>query len=653
MSRYCVELCQKFQVSSVHQLTWYHSCNSKAKLAQALRSDVHLIEADVTLGTYEETEGTEDVGFFGGANNKQQGSSTPGGASSSRKKKTSSDVVVGSSVASSSVASVASSSRAAPVRLKRAPEGDAVPDEDPNYNLPLQAAAGAKSSNVLGEDTRRTQSADNLLLAGSGTTTGGMISTAGGGGPHDPNNKFASPMDDADEETPVHDPESSLSPPLAPPLRKLSGEGEGFAPPMLTGDGPSASSTAPAVPQSKAVSAASRRGVSFDPQTRALPPSATTVQPNNINAPLISSSDPALAGLHKPKANKPRPPPGAPPSSAGTRLAVRDDRTVIMAHPPSRRSNLTLEQFVRKICHYNCMVDPTLVQGRRTEVIRGNTTLLEGVEIPNNISFITEDEDRDLRELLEESSSADGNSDTRSQSSSTSGHHGILLMNEELQEHLGMNTVEKRTRRRPKGIKLDFKDLAAVKPAIELLMRMNVWAQVVCVWLNADIAAGPGCLPLMPNWVLDGRKFLQRCCRIPDVVLSLGWISTEFAVTQHYTQRMINDMLELVQRPFLRGKDTFLYTPAAIAHHITFCVQAKYALASQPVLKQLLELVPSSSLTVYTGTMTTGITPDDLQAIEENFDTTRLFVDVYTRADATSKGKKVQSSLGTERCALM
>ncbi|CAD7964560.1 unnamed protein product, partial [Amoebophrya sp. A25] len=56
MSAYCIELCQKFQVSSVHQLTWSHGCNSREKLRAALNSDVHLIEADVMLGTYDDVD---------------------------------------------------------------------------------------------------------------------------------------------------------------------------------------------------------------------------------------------------------------------------------------------------------------------------------------------------------------------------------------------------------------------------------------------------------------------------------------------------------------------------------------------------------------------------------------------------------------------
>ncbi|CAD7964558.1 unnamed protein product [Amoebophrya sp. A25] len=376
--------------------------------------------------------------------------------------------------------------------------------------------------------------------------------------------------------------------------------------------------------------------------------------------PRVSNSAPNLGGQQN-QNQRPPPPPSqqqqAPPPRSRN---LPPGKEVILAHFPSKRSNLTLEQFVRKICAYNRKVCPELAHDRREDVIRHNTTLLEGVELPEDVSPLeeadrdtpTDDEKQNTGTVARSTGSSKANKangNHRGPSSVASQYAGTTSrsstgvgrgMTPEMQEHLGMNTVAPQRRRKPKGIKLDFKDMAAVKPAIELLMRMNAWANVVCVWLNADVAAGPGFPPLGRNWVLDGRKFLQRCCRIPDVVLSLGWFSTELSATQQYTKTMIDDMLELVQRPFLRGKDSFLYTPAAVAHHITFCVQARFAVKSKPILKQLLELVPSSSLTIYTGFGSIGIAAQDLRAIEENFDTTRLFIDVWKHAEKEQNNKR-------------
>lgn len=296
---------------------------------------------------------------------------------------------------------------------------------------------------------------------------------------------------------------------------------------------------------------------------------------------------------------------------------------VIMAHPPHRRSNLSLEKFLRQICAYNCLVDPKLAQ-RQVQKMKSET-LLEGVEIPEEV---------DLPQAEDTQQGVDDDVD------------------DEMGGHIGANTVVQRQRRTAKGIKLDFKDMRAVKPTIELLRKMQAWAMVNCVWLNADICAGPGAPPMASNWILDGHSFLGRCCQIPGVVLSLGWISTEFSLMHgQYTATMMQDMIKLVLHPFLKSKDGITkYTVAQIAGHVTFCVQAKYALASADPLKNLLELVPGSSLTVFTGVGTMGISPDNLERIENTFDTTRLFVDVKT----TGKKKDgTEGSRGADGCALM
>lgn len=112
---------------------------------------------------------------------------------------------------------------------------------------------------------------------------------------------------------------------------------------------------------------------------------------------------------------------------------------------------------------------------------------------------------------------------------------------------------------------------------------------------------------------------------------------------------MINDMLELVQRPYLTGKDGFKYTAAAVARHITFPVQAKLAVASRENLEILMNTVPSSSLTIYTPTITWGVSEEDVVAIENQFDTTRMFVDVLCNTPVDGKVR----SQGAERCAIM
>uniref|UniRef100_A0A8C9UDG1 Family with sequence similarity 151 member B n=1 Tax=Serinus canaria TaxID=9135 RepID=A0A8C9UDG1_SERCA len=70
-----------------------------------------------------------------------------------------------------------------------------------------------------------------------------------------------------------------------------------------------------------------------------------------------------------------------------------------------------------------------------------------------------------------------------------------------------------------KGIKLDFKSLAAVGPSLELLGQLGQCLDRP-VWLNGDILPGPrgSCAPL------DARAFLGAVTSsCPDATLSLGW----------------------------------------------------------------------------------------------------------------------------------
>merc|ERR1719310_2017115 len=68
--------------------------------------------------------------------------------------------------------------------------------------------------------------------------------------------------------------------------------------------------------------------------------------------------------------------------------------------------------------------------------------------------------------------------------------------------------------------------------------------------------------------------------------------------------------------------------PAAVCRHITFPVAADYVLGSLDVLRALLDSVPGSSLTVFTGVGSLGITPTTVRDIIQAFGKDRLFFDV-------------------------
>nr|KAF6354799.1 family with sequence similarity 151 member B [Myotis myotis] len=70
-----------------------------------------------------------------------------------------------------------------------------------------------------------------------------------------------------------------------------------------------------------------------------------------------------------------------------------------------------------------------------------------------------------------------------------------------------------------KGIKLDFKSLAAVEPAMMLLENVKKRLKRP-VWINADILPGPN----GSSRVVDAKPFIDTVTSFfPDVTFSLGW----------------------------------------------------------------------------------------------------------------------------------
>nr|XP_031530379.1 protein FAM151B isoform X2 [Vicugna pacos] len=70
-----------------------------------------------------------------------------------------------------------------------------------------------------------------------------------------------------------------------------------------------------------------------------------------------------------------------------------------------------------------------------------------------------------------------------------------------------------------KGIKLDFKSLAAVEPSMMLLENVKRHLKRP-VWINADILPGPN----GNSRVVDAKPFIDTVTSFfPDVTFSLGW----------------------------------------------------------------------------------------------------------------------------------
>lgn len=216
-----------------------------------------------------------------------------------------------------------------------------------------------------------------------------------------------------------------------------------------------------------------------------------------------------------------------------------------------------------------------------------------------------------------------------------------------------------------KGVKLDFKRKEAVEPALRYLRDTGAAKKLGGhLWLNADVFAGPGNL-LTP---LDAKEFAQLCAEaLPEAVLSLSWGSSIISTTRMYTDEMVESMLKLVMSPIIprlftdsseespaatsaavqeepvgyateaasaaaatdaRVDGAVYLTPAAVCRHITFAVAAEYALDSAAGMRRLLDVVPGSSLTIFCGVGSLGITPSTVQALIVTYGKGRIFLDL-------------------------
>jgi len=98
-----------------------------------------------------------------------------------------------------------------------------------------------------------------------------------------------------------------------------------------------------------------------------------------------------------------------------------------------------------------------------------------------------------------------------------------------------------------KGIKLDFKSQDCIDAAIDLLEEFEATTKIPSIWLNADVCFGPGVIGQTLQ-TIPGKKFLAQCARVPDAVVSLGWLCTEYSIFHSkYSRDMIDDMLSLLK----------------------------------------------------------------------------------------------------------
>ncbi|NWW29856.1 F151B protein, partial [Panurus biarmicus] len=165
-----------------------------------------------------------------------------------------------------------------------------------------------------------------------------------------------------------------------------------------------------------------------------------------------------------------------------------------------------------------------------------------------------------------------------------------------------------------KGIKLDFKSLAAVGPSLELLEQVGQPLDRP-VWLNGDILPGPcgSCAPL------DARTFLGAVTSsCPDATLSLGW-------TTGCHQRQVPCLSPGYEWPMVQEMSRLCHP---LSQPVTFAVRAALVPGSIPQLQWLLQQSHRYSLTVWTG-KEDMYSIEDLLLIRENFDKSRVYYDIF------------------------
>ncbi|CAK0823810.1 unnamed protein product [Prorocentrum cordatum] len=342
---------------------------------------------------------------------------------------------------------------------------------------------------------------------------------------------------------------------------------------------------------------------------------------------------------------------GAAPTQETTSVLTASQQSVIMAHYPTEgSSDLSLERFVSAVLRHNerldsgrdqhdiwfaedvvdCEATPT---GGASSSVSGATeggpSLGAGAGHPMasrrrqpvlDVEPIGSAKDeavafaKDLTRELDDQAKVNGRVLTACVGSR--------------RDHSSANSQTRRVR---KGIKLDFKHFDCVEPTIRYLREIDAARRLGGhLWLNADVLAGPGAL-LSP---LNAKEFVRLCAeQLPEAVLSLSWGASVISTTRLYTKEMVDRMIELCMEPFVNqsaagDQEEVCLTPAATCNHITFAIAAEFALASSEQLRRLLNSVPGSSLTIFSGVGSLGITPAYVQELVVTYGKTRCFLDL-------------------------
>uniref|UniRef100_A0A8D0HDX6 Protein FAM151A n=1 Tax=Sphenodon punctatus TaxID=8508 RepID=A0A8D0HDX6_SPHPU len=165
-----------------------------------------------------------------------------------------------------------------------------------------------------------------------------------------------------------------------------------------------------------------------------------------------------------------------------------------------------------------------------------------------------------------------------------------------------------------KGIKLDFKSIKAVGPALGILLKKSSEVTIDRpVWLNADILMGPN-VPI--NTAVNASRFLTLIQeKFPNCTVSPGWTTLYSSLFPNnvYTQAMIQKMHGLV---------------GTLPQQVTFPVRAVMVRPAWPHFSWLLSQSNRYSLTLWQG-KTDPVTVEDLLFIRDNSRAEQIYYDIY------------------------
>ncbi|KAI4080815.1 family with sequence similarity 151 member A [Homo sapiens] len=165
-----------------------------------------------------------------------------------------------------------------------------------------------------------------------------------------------------------------------------------------------------------------------------------------------------------------------------------------------------------------------------------------------------------------------------------------------------------------KGIKLDFKNIKAVGPSLDLLRQLTEEGKVRRpIWINADILKGPN---MLISTEVNATQFLALVQeKYPKATLSPGWTTFYMSTSPNrtYTQAMVEKMHELV---------------GGVPQRVTFPVRSSMVRAAWPHFSWLLSQSERYSLTLWQAA-SDPMSVEDLLYVRDNTAVHQVYYDIF------------------------